>query len=62
MASKRHERRRGCEGKVRHPSAEVANRERKRLNRVAYSGVLNVYHCRFCKGWHIGHQKHWNRF
>lgn len=64
MSSKRHQRRRACEGKRRHPDADAANRA---ANRAAYGtarynaatrmapGEMHAYHCQHCGGWHVGH-------
>lgn len=46
---------RSCTGKVRHPdraTAENRIRALRKLGRVR----LGAYPCRFCGGWHIGHQ------
>jgi hypothetical protein len=48
MSSKRHIRRKSCEGKVRYATVEEA---RKRLR-----GGMNAYRCKFCGGYHIGHR------
>ncbi len=58
MASKRHVRRKQCSGKIRHadqPSAKLALFRLTRLK--GYTGHMNVYHCCFCGGWHIGHHQ-----
>lgn len=56
MASKRAIRRRACAGKVRHASADFARVALAKLfQRVGYTGHMNVYRCRFCNGYHIGH-------
>lgn len=57
MASKRAIRRRACEGKVRHGDKESALAHLYwSLRRFEQAGYLNVYPCRFCGGWHIGHK------
>ncbi len=49
MASKRHQRRRSCESKVRHSDEEAAARHARSL------GVIYMpYPCPFCGGWHLG--------
>lgn len=59
MASKRRLRRRSCERKVKHPSAAAASATIKSLHaRKGYQGRLDVYRCRFCSSYHIGHGKH----
>ena len=56
MASKRAIRRRACTGKVRHPDAAGARVALGKLfKRAGYTGHMNVYRCRFCNGYHIGH-------
>jgi hypothetical protein len=58
MASKRAQRRRACKGKVRHEDQATAQRELGRLARSKGSmniAHLNVYHCRWCGAWHVGH-------
>lgn len=54
MASKRKKRRRSCTGKQRHTTAEEAYRELFRIQRKRYGGLMNVYKCKFCGGYHIG--------
>lgn len=59
MTSKRHVRRRQCEGKARHPDSVTAIREATRLRKRNADGwYLNVYKCQFCAGYHVGHAKH----
>ena len=43
-----------CDGKVRHPTQEAAGaaRHNSRVHRLCQ---LNVYPCRYCEGWHLGH-------
>lgn len=55
MSSKRRFRRRSCEGKQRHDSYKQGKKHLQSLvlSNKAY-GLLNVYHCKFCKGWHVG--------
>lgn len=47
MASKRHVRRKACEGKIRHPTLEQAEA-------MARNGT-SPYRCSFCGGFHCGH-------
>lgn len=62
MASKRAIRRKSCDGKVRYVSVEEAEQARKksysgsRKNGV-FCGLLNIYFCEFCNGYHQGHHK-----
>lgn len=54
MSSKRHLRRRSCEGKIRHPDRSSA------LQHIRAFGVrrdrdVEPYWCQFCNGWHVGH-------
>jgi len=54
MASKRRQRRKACDGKVRYKTSKSAHNEAFR--RMRESGEwLNSYKCAFCKGFHIGH-------
>lgn len=63
MASKRRLRRRSCERKVRHESASGAWIARKHTTADKQErALLDVYACRFCKGWHVGHRKGSGRF
>lgn len=56
MSSKRHVRKQ-CESKLRHLTAAAASAALIKLKRRPdfRGGRLGVYHCRFCKGWHVGH-------
>src|SRR6266446_2019271 len=44
-----------CRRKIRHPFFDVASKElfrmKQRLNKIDF---LRIYHCRECRGWHIG--------
>lgn len=51
MASKRHQRRKGCEGKVRHATRAEAEAERQRLK----DHRIEIYACSFCGAFHLGH-------
>lgn len=55
MSSKRNVRRRTCDRKVRYETQEEASAARTRLFRSG-SGGMNVYKCKFCGGYHIGHR------
>lgn len=55
MSSKRRLRRRTCERKVRHASEQDGLAALRSLRRSGDNDVMNVYHCRFCGGWHTGH-------
>ena len=58
MSSKRALRRKACDGKVRHADAAAAMLARAGLNRnKGYQGTMNIYRCRFCRGYHIGHAR-----
>lgn len=53
MASKRRLRRKACDGKVRFVDVATAKKTRHYLK---WDGKrINVYHCSFCHGYHIGH-------
>lgn len=58
MSSKRHVRRKQCEAKLRHPTEALASVALRKLKRRTdfNGGLMGVYHCRFCKGWHVGHR------
>lgn len=55
MASRRHMRRRACEGKQRHVDQAGAVAHMISLKRIGDSN-LNSYKCPHCKGWHVGHR------
>jgi len=55
MASKRRVRRKQCQHKKRHPDQQSARYHRFLLNQKD-GEQMNVYKCRFCGGWHVGHQ------
>jgi hypothetical protein len=54
MSSKRNLRRKQCERKIRHASAGAARHFGQQIVRRG-GDELNVYHCEFCGGWHLGH-------
>ena len=43
-----------CEGKKRHDSQNNAILQAKKL-KFKKSEAFEVYFCRFCNGWHVGH-------
>lgn len=56
MSSKRAVRRRACKGKVRYGTLPDALAEIHRpRSKVGVFEVLNVYRCKFCTGFHVGH-------
>lgn len=55
MASKRRVRRKSCTGKIGHETAGVAVAAMKSVQRRRWYGPMNVYRCRFCSKYHIGH-------
>lgn len=59
MSSKRRIRRKQCESKKRYSTREEAERAIAQIfyHSHGYPGKLNVYHCKFCGGWHVGHMK-----
>lgn len=56
MASKRHKRRRGCEGKRRYVTIGAAITELNRARQREPGIRLNVYRCTACGMFHLGHQ------
>lgn len=60
MSSKRHIRRRGCEGKQRHTThgRAAAHIRSLRASHNYRPEWLQVYRCKFCKGYHVGHARH----
>ena len=57
MASKRRLRRKQCGNKVRHATEEAAMKHYAALRFNKGELGLKVYHCRFCRKWHVGHWK-----
>lgn len=53
MSSKRHVRRKQCDGKIRHASAQDAGYHRHLLN-VKDPAPMSVYRCKFCGAFHVG--------
>jgi hypothetical protein len=59
MSSKRHIRKKKCDGKRRFETAgaAIANiRTIMRSNGARHPETLRHYFCSFCKGWHFGHR------
>ena len=54
MASKRHVRRKQCEGKIKFPDQQTAERAAASHMR-AHSLWMTAYHCPHCSRYHIGH-------
>lgn len=58
MSSKRRIRRKQCGKKIRYVTQEEAKAAMGSMfRRCGYPGAMNIYHCKFCGGWHIGHRK-----
>ena len=56
MASKRHLRRKACEGKIRYSSVADAQPHIEELYRRRKAhGTIHAYKCPFCGGFHVGH-------
>lgn len=55
MASKRRIRRQACAGKRRYASSVEGNTAIWSANRNGYRGYMQVYKCKFCGSYHIGH-------
>lgn len=59
MASKRNERRKSirhsCTGKRAYVDRIIAGRTLYIVRRNTQDYALTIYHCRYCKMWHIGH-------
>ena len=58
MSSKRAIRRKACEGKIKHNSRNDAWAARRKL--PFDESPMNIYKCKFCKKWHIGHRPEGN--
>jgi hypothetical protein len=56
MAPKRGIRRRQCERKVRYDSVQSASKAWYALTSKTGED-FNVYKCKFCKGYHVGHKR-----
>ena len=54
MASKRHLRRKQCDGKIKYPDALTAHRSAGVASDRS-SGWISSYKCEFCGFYHIGH-------
>ncbi len=46
-----------CAGKLRHPSEGKAQAHLRALARID-DRPMDVYRCRFCGHWHVGHAKY----
>lgn len=58
MASRRRQRRRGCNQKQRHLTSTEAYAHVQALVRCGRAhGFLHIYRCQFCDGYHVGHAK-----
>ncbi|MFI0718896.1 hypothetical protein [Streptomyces sp. NPDC021224] len=57
MKRARYNRRRGCEGKKAHPDRDAARAHMLDLVARGATG-LNVYRCRRCSRFHVGHRRH----
>ena len=53
MASKRHQRWKSCERKLRYESLEQAKAVARMMSRDHHT-EMHVYQCQFCKQWHVG--------
>lgn len=56
MASKRHQRRRSCEGKVAHATMQDAGIAAAKLRKSFLGGTWSAYHCQWCGKYHVGRQ------
>ncbi len=54
MSSRRHERRKSCEGKIKFNSEQDAERAAGSYS-ATFKVWMTAYHCKFCKKYHIGH-------
>ena len=54
MASKRHQRRKACQGKRAFATSAEAGKQAGKETQV-YGEYLTVYHCQFCGQFHFGH-------
>lgn len=54
MASKRRQRRKSCDGKVRYATENAAKSAAYQLAQL-HGERMNAYKCQFCGGWHAGH-------
>ena len=44
-----------CDRKIAHPNKVAARHEAWRMGQ-AVGGRFDVYHCPFCRRWHVGHR------
>ena len=56
MSSKRRIRKNARKGKYRHKDQTAATAAAISYQKE-FGQFMNVYRCKFCKGWHIGHPK-----
>jgi hypothetical protein len=56
MASKRRLRRKSCTGKIRYNDQSSAAAQAFRARVFRQAGNVRAYLCKFCNGYHIGHQ------
>jgi hypothetical protein len=49
--------RRSCGTKIRHSSYDDALRRLNGINKRGKIIGLEIYRCKFCNGWHLGHPK-----
>jgi hypothetical protein len=55
IASKRHQRQKGCETKIRFPTPDSAYCAlRKSAKQSSNWDIVKIYHCQFCHGLHFG--------
>jgi hypothetical protein len=61
MASKRGQRRKQCSRKQRFASSELAADAMHAVIRAGKTrgGLLHIYKCQFCNGYHFGHARHY---
>ena len=56
MSSKRHQRRKQCQGKRRYADEHNA-KSAAFFTAKTFGGVFHHYKCRPCGGWHVGHKQ-----
>lgn len=57
MASKRNQRRKACERKIRYTTLDEANHANSGLGSRHMDQYPRTYHCTNCGGYHIGHRQ-----
>ncbi len=55
MASKRRQRRRGCQSKVKFDTQQEAEQAAHHMRRRYLGESFNVYRCKLCGHWKVGH-------